>query len=124
MTQELLTVVRERKGGITEEDLETATSFLMADLGGALKFTWFQFEKWCVHDTPQWPRAGVPTATAPPHSAAHPEPLIPVSSPAVQHIIIVITTPPHPTIIMTQPDHNHDHDHDHDQRHCQVPLEL
>mmetsp|Transcript_51478 Transcript_51478/g.143929 ORF Transcript_51478/g.143929 Transcript_51478/m.143929 type:complete len:154 (+) Transcript_51478:206-667(+) len=44
--QELLTIVRERKGGITEEDLENATSFLMADLGGAHKFTWFQFEKW------------------------------------------------------------------------------
>ena len=43
--------MRERKGGITEEDLENATSFLMADLGGAHKFTWFQFEKWCVHES-------------------------------------------------------------------------
>ena len=45
---ELLTIIREEKGGITEEDLDNATGVLMSDLGGPHKFNWFQFDKWCV----------------------------------------------------------------------------
>eukprot|EP00622_Pseudochattonella_farcimen_P001182 FR735806.1.p1 GENE.FR735806.1~~FR735806.1.p1 ORF type:complete len:244 (+),score=23.71 FR735806.1:91-732(+) len=43
---ELLTIIREEKGGITEEDLENATGVLMSDLGGPTQFNWFQFDKW------------------------------------------------------------------------------
>lgn len=43
---DLLSLVRQEKGGITEEDLDNATQFLMSDLGGPKEFNFFQFENW------------------------------------------------------------------------------
>ncbi len=43
---ELLVLLRDSKGGISEDDLENAESFLTSEGGGPFPFDWFQFEKW------------------------------------------------------------------------------
>ena len=44
--QELLTLLRDSKGGISEDDFENAQNFLVSEGGGLLPFDWFLFEKW------------------------------------------------------------------------------